>query len=115
MDAQCIGRLRPELDFKPPLLDLVHGCEPSRCIRRSGGMKNETAYRRRETRRAVRRPVRGATLRVLNMSCLLDVMSGGARAAGRGIGRPFFTERAVGSSPTALSVGLSASTAVRPP
>jgi hypothetical protein len=42
MDAQCIGRLTRELDFKPPLLDLEHGREPSRCIRRSGGM-NEAA------------------------------------------------------------------------
>jgi hypothetical protein len=32
-DAQCIGRLTLELDFKLPLLDLEHGCEPSRHIR----------------------------------------------------------------------------------
>jgi hypothetical protein len=71
MDGRCIGRLTLELDFNLPLLDLEHGCEPSRCIRRSGRM-NEAAYRRRETRRAVRRPVRRAILRDANMSCLLE-------------------------------------------
>jgi hypothetical protein len=42
MDAQCIGRLALELDIKLALLDLEHGREPSRCIRRSCGM-NEAA------------------------------------------------------------------------
>ena len=42
MDGQCIGRLTLELDFKLPLLDLEHDCEPSRCIRRSGRV-NEAA------------------------------------------------------------------------
>jgi hypothetical protein len=51
------------------------------------------AYRRRETRRAVRRPVRRATLRVLNMSCLLDVVRAVSsclprRSRGRAAARP---------------------------
>jgi hypothetical protein len=36
MDARCIGRLTLEPEVKLPLLDLEHGCEPSRCIHRSG-------------------------------------------------------------------------------
>jgi hypothetical protein len=32
IDGQCTGRLTLELNVKLPLLDLEHGCEPSRCI-----------------------------------------------------------------------------------